>query len=509
MSSDKDIVVTNLSISQKEQQLKQRFLSNTRPETIAKPVVAAPTHDPGLTSFLEEMQNTLKQQATGSITNEIMKKQANVLQQHVDLLREEQKNMHLVVKQMSRPQGDDSKRLIAELLAPLNKQIIEVKNYYEETKNTAKELVSQVADLQKTIKQNKNPSTLKKSMEDGLGKFAQKKAAFDNKIKEAEEMTANVMNETEDKLTVGGYKQGIDYLRQQIEAVQKDTEKIEVDLLNRYQRILQQVQKVKAIPSEIIIPTDIKSSEERIGIMLGGSVDYDEILSEVEQISNYKNLLIQEYRKGTPVYPKVVKPVIVQVPEKKIQKKPMQMHPVPSGIAKKTLKTKPTSLQGIPSQPKQMIPKPNPPKSFITAIDNPILNEKPEEKPQKSLFSSGSREVLIKKPVTIEKPPTPGLEENSKEEFIEKSEYIPSGPIPRAQSPAPFQTKPGITKGEQTSNKISFADIYPSLKNIETQEPPKATIEQQTIDAVTEYILTQMIKPEKKCEKIPEANSCK
>ena len=65
MSQNQDIVVTNLNISSKEQQLKQRFLSNTRPDQTVKaslPVSSQP--EIGLNSFLQEMQNTLKQQTT-------------------------------------------------------------------------------------------------------------------------------------------------------------------------------------------------------------------------------------------------------------------------------------------------------------------------------------------------------------------------------------------------------------------------------------------------------------
>jgi hypothetical protein len=500
MNSGHDVVVTNLNISQKEQELKQRFLNNTRPEAVKTTKTAAAVQDPGVNLFLEEMQSTLKQQATSTAAEELLKQQAIIMQQQVDLLRGEQKNFHQVIKQISKPVSEDPKRLLAELLAPLNKQIIEVKSYYEETKNTAKDIVVQVNDLKKAINGNKSSVHLQKNVEDGMKQFAQKKAMFEHKVKEAESMVSDVINDAEEKINFGGCKQGIDYLRQQIEAVHKDAEKIEIELQNRFQRIVQQVQKIKSVP-EVVFAQDSKSSDERITILLGGTMNYEEILSEVESITTYKNQLIQEYKKNTPVYPKLPKPVITQVIEKKPQKKPVVIHPIPSNIVKKTFKTKPTTLQNILTQPKQIKPKVEKPKSLLEKEENLLNIEQIIEKPV----------IKYKPEVVQEKINVPGSESFKEAEASPRSEVSykhvieKPGTVPRAPSPEPFQTKPGVTKGEQTAKKLTFTEIYPSLKNIETQEPPQATLEQRTIDAVTGYILSSIIKPEKKApEKIIE-----
>lgn len=506
MSSGQDIVVTSLNISDKEQQLKQRFLTNSRPEVIGKvPVLSAP--DPGFTSFLEEMQITLKQQANGNASNELLKQQSSIMQQQVELMREERKAFDKVLQHMAKPQSEDPKRVLAELLAPLNKQIIEVKNFYEETKNTAKEIVSQVNDLKKTISDHKPSKGLQKSVDEGMATFARKKAIFDSKVKQAESMVSEVAADAEDHLNLGGCKQGIDYLRQQIEIVSNDTEKMEIELLNRYQRMMQQVQKVKTLPSSEVFVKDLKSTEERVRGLFGESIDYDEILSEVEKLNNYKNAILQEYRKGTLVYPKPVKSTAPVVVEKKVQKKPVQMHPMPSGNVKKTFKTKPNALQNIPTQPKQFASKPKVEKP-LSMIAKPLSIE---EKAQKSSVNTTPRE----------KPPTPTLLVKKDQIVTPRSEEIqtppiekiemPLGPMPRAASPSPFQTKPGVTKGEQTSKTLTFPDIYPGLKNIETQEPPRPSIEQRTVDAVTEFVLTQLINPQKssKSREITEIHSSK
>ena len=260
MSQNQDIVVTNLNISSKEQQLKQRFLSNTRPDQTVKaslPVSSQP--EIGLNSFLQEMQNTLKQQTTETMSSELVRRQASIMQQQVDLIREEQKNFSKVIKQMTKPAYEDPKKLLAEMLAPLNKQILEVKNYYEEAKLTAKDVGSQLNDIKSAIVHNK--PFLQSNVEDGMSKFAKKKAIFESKIKEAENMVSDVIAEAEDKINIGGCKQGIEYLRQQIEAVSKDTEKIEIELQNRFKKIILQAQKVKNLPSEIVFSQESTCSE--------------------------------------------------------------------------------------------------------------------------------------------------------------------------------------------------------------------------------------------------------
>ena len=487
MNSGQDIVVTSLNISQKEQQLKQRFLSNSRPETTVKAaLVSAP--DPAFNSFLDEIQNTLKQQAHGSVSSDLLKQQATIMHQQAELIREEQKTFQQVIRQMSKPQSEDPKRVLAELLAPLNKQIIDVKNYYEETKNSAKEIMSQVSDFKKILTDHRSSESLQKNVGEGMNAFAKKKALFESKIREAENMVSEVVADAEDRLSIGGCKQGIDYLRQQIEMVRNDTEKIEIELQSRYQRMMQQVQKVKSLPSEEAVKRDPKASEERISSMLGGNLDYDEILAEVESITNYRNALVQEFRKGTPVYPKAVRPVVTQITEKKVQKKPLQMHPVPVGLAKKTFKTKPNALQNIPTQPKQFIvkPKSDRPKSLLERVPEEIPQKSsvptPREVPSKPLPHAQS---LAADPISPPNEPLPSSR-NKPSDFV-------AGPIPRAASPEAFQTRPGMTKGEQTVKHLTFPEIYPSLKNIETQEPPKSSLEQRTVDAVTEYVLTQLI----------------
>ncbi|OMJ72206.1 hypothetical protein SteCoe_29412 [Stentor coeruleus] len=507
---NQDIVVSNMNISNKELQLKQRFLNNSRPEILAKPATPSVVQDPALTSFLDEMQNTLKKQSSGNVPMDLLKQQTAIVQQQAELLKQEQKNFQKVIQQFAKPAVEDPKRALAELLAPLNKQILDLKNYYEETKTSAKEISNQVNDLKKTLQSKRPAEPLTKSIEEGMGKFSRKKAALDYKVKETESIVKDVITDAQDRVNLAGCGQGIEYLREQIEAVNKDAEKIETDLQNRFKRIMQQVQKVKSIPNEVTI-NSFAGSEETIYQALGGRMDYDSILSELETISEYKTKLIQDYKKNTPIYPKVQKQTVVQGADKKPVRKPLQMHPVPTGLVKKTIKTKPQALQNIPTQPKILQKQIEKPRSGSRSSGTPVsVLEKPKDLNEKDMRKETS-EIHRKTPTPRNPPrPTPPATSRSIDSSKDFEERPSTSIIPKAPSPQPFQTRPGVTKGQQTKDVINKADIYPALKTIETQEPPKSSIEQRTVDAVTEFLLTQILEaPKKKTLSVPEVQPSK
>lgn len=508
---NQDIVVSNMNISNKELQLKQRFLNNSRPEISVKPAMPSVAQDPALTSFLDEMQNTLKKQSSGNIPMDLLKQQTAIVQQQAELLKQEQKNFQKVIQQFAKPAAEDPKRALAELLAPLNKQILDLKNYYEETKTSAKEISNQVNDLKKTLQSKRPAEPLTKSIEEGMGKFSRKKAALDYKVKETESIVKDVITDAQDRVRLAGCGQGIEYLREQIEAVNKDAEKIETDLQNRFKRIMQQVQKVKSIPNEVTI-NSFAGSEETIYQALGGRMDYDSILSELESISEYKTKLIQDYKKGTPVYPKVQKQAAVQGADKKPAKKPLQMHPVPAGLGKKTIKTKPQALQNIPTQPKVLQKQIEKPRPGSRSSGTPVsVLEKPKDLGNEKDIRKENSEIPRKTPTprnpTRPTPPATSRSIDSSKDFEERPS---TSSVPKAPSPQPFQTRPGVTKGQQTKDVINRADIYPALKTIETQEPPKPSLEQRTVDAVTEFLLTQILEaPKKKTLNVPEVQPSK
>ena len=519
MKSDQEVVVSDLNVSSKEQQLKHRFFNNQKPEIVQALPPNTFKPDRNFNEFLEEMQNSLKSQPAGTLTQDLLKQQASIMQQQVDLLKQEQKSLQQVFLHMNRPASDDPKRLMAEMLAPLDKQIKEVKSYYEETKSTAKEISSQVNDLKKAIDENRVPMKLRKSVEDGMNKFTVKKQAFDGKVREAENLVSNFLLETEDNIGLATCKQGVEYLREQIEAVQKDAEKIELDMQARFKRIVQQAQKVKNIPQEVNSAPNFEGSEARIEKILGGRVDYEEILWEINEMSTMKNKLIQEYKKMTPIYPKIINQVqiVTQVAEKKIAlKKPAQLIPVPQSNSRKTIKTKPNSLQNIIGQTQMVKP------SAVRQPSSRAASDKASDRASEKVPSIIDKEKKFEPTNKNDSRATLRIESNYKPELInesfdkgrlnesynEETKNDEFKQIMRNKSPEPFQTKLGVCKGEQTKE-ITFNNIYPNIRNIETQEPPKPSIIEKTVDAVTEFVLNQILLQEKPLPKISEPKASK
>ena len=61
----------------------------------------------------------------------------------MDLQRSNQQSLESALKHMTkRSPQEDSRKVLAEVLAPLNRQIMEVKAYYEETKSTASHIAT-------------------------------------------------------------------------------------------------------------------------------------------------------------------------------------------------------------------------------------------------------------------------------------------------------------------------------------------------------------------------------
>lgn len=512
MNSGQEVVVSDLNISSKEQQMKNRFFSNTRLDPPAKSSVPVSNPDPAFTEFLQDLQATLKQQPPGGLQQDLIKQQASIMEQQVELLKQEQKSFSKVVQHMSRTSMEDPKRILAEMLAPLNKQIMEVKSFYEETKGTAKEISIQVNGLKKALDENRASGNLRKSVEDGMNKFTMKKNQFDLKVKQAENMVSSVMAEAEENQTLTNCKQGIEYLREQILAVHKDAEKIELEMQARFKRIVEQAQKVKSIPENLTKVSNFEGSEARIEKVLGGKLDYDEILSEVNEISNRKNQIIMEYKKMTPVYPKFIKPVVVQVAEKKtVTKKPAQLLPVPVSGVRKTGKIQPDGFKGITNQVKQNakpaekreLSRASSDKSPIVSETRKKLQAKPEERNQREEINY--TEESPKKELKSKNVKTENIERNTVEENID--DFAPCS-IPRPPSPEAFKTRPGVTKGEQTKQ-ITIEQIFPNLKNIETQEPPKPSLIEKTVDAATEFILNKILQTEKQIIKPSEPKATK
>lgn len=504
-----EVFVSTFEISNKEKELKHRFLNNQRTLKTQElkpvlPVISAP--ESHLSTFLNDMQTTMKQQTTGTMAGELLKRQNDLMHQQMEMLQTNQKDLHSLIQTIAtKPdRSDDSRRLVAEMMAPLNRQILDVKTYYEETKTLARDIGMQVTQMKENLERGGYSDNLRKSVQQNMMKLSTTRNQFTHKIKEAEELVDEVIENTKDKGTLDNCTQGILYLKQQIEAVRTDTATVENELQNRFKRIMEQCVKVKNLPRDVLYPgSDIKGATERVNSYLGGEFDYFEVIEEVDEIRRRRIHLEREWRINTPSYPKV--PKLQEIAYKKEldsyktvrtseYKKNAEMQPVYSEIQKKTLTKKPESLYQVVSKP---LPPPLPqPKKLKKKLkphkkSKHILSSKPIE------TSPSPEEEFQPKPVPLPLPKQ-SIPTQTSLPVTPSSLQAESVPMPSPTEPLPFQTKPGYTKGSQTYLKpedLISKEYLP--RTVETQEPPIATIEQKTVDLVTDYVLAKMLGSDK------------
>lgn len=507
-----EVFASTFEISNKEKELKQRFLNNQRALKKEDPKPAQPILSPPeshLHTFLNDMQSAMRQQTTGTLAGELLKRQNDLMHQQMEMLQTNQKDLHTLIQTIAtKPdRSDDSRRFIAEMMAPLNRQILDVKAYYEETKTLARDIGMQVQQMKEGLERGGLNDNLRKSVEQNMQKFSATRHRFSNKVQEAENLVDEVIENTKDKVSLDNCTQGVMYLKQQIEAVRTDTEAVENELQNRFKRIMESCVKMKNMPREVLYPgSDFTGASERVKQYLGGEFDYWGILEEMDELKRRRAILEREWRSNTPVYPKV--PKLQEVAYKKEQeiykpvkasetKKYAEMQPVHTEIQKKTLTKKPDSLYSVATKP--LAPPPIPhskkPKKSLKSRKKPkhILHPTPQD------IAPKLEEEYHPKPA-----PTPIPKQSiTTQTQAETSLSPPSTPpepvsMPAPSEPLPFQTKPGYTKGSQTILKpedLVSKEYLP--KTVETQEPPINTIEQKTVDIVTDFILAKMLGSDK------------
>ena len=516
MKSCQEIIVSDFKISSKEQQIKNRFLNNSKLNPAHLFAPQSPEADTKNSRFPQKPQTSLKAQPKSPSIKDPRKK-SKTIQPQVDHLKQERKSPEQVLLQASHPISQNPKRLMAEILAPLDKQIKEVKSCYEETKSVAKEIISQINDLKKSIDERGAFAELHTSVEDSIKRLTIKRQAFEGKAKETENLALNIANDREDSIRIETCKKSVEQLRRQIEAAKKDAEEIELDMRNRFKRIVQEAKRVKKIPEEVRCDEGFEGSEMKIEKMLGGRVDYGEILWEINEMKTKKNEMMQEFKKMTPAYPKIVKQV--QLAGKKADTvKPARLVPASQSNLRKSMKTKPSSLKNIAVQTKTL--------KLNRQLTNQDLFDREYDRNWEKEHSCSDK-VKQSKPnikddyraiskIELDQESEPVEERyekvaeslNNSYRAQEEYNYNELNEMLRYKSPQHFQTKPGACKGEQTKS-LTFDHIYPNLKNIETQEPPKPSIIEKTVDAVTEYLLSTLLPKEKPNPKIPEPKASK
>mmetsp|Transcript_26074 Transcript_26074/g.46304 ORF Transcript_26074/g.46304 Transcript_26074/m.46304 type:complete len:938 (-) Transcript_26074:326-3139(-) len=501
MSQD-EVVVTRYQLSNTENALRQRFLSNQRTQDTQpaqqtrRPEKAEP--DQGkLQTFVKEMEQTMKQQATGSLAAQLLHSQASIMQQQVDLLKDGQRQMTSMLAAIPKPDANDTKRVLAEVMAPLTHQIVEFKQLYEGQRQAAESMEQQLAQLKAAMETKKPTEALRRTIDTSLDKFASQQATAKAYAQQAHRM----IDEVKEKASELPFSQNIEFMMDKLQLVQVNTEKIEKDLMERYQRIVQQQQRLATAPIDIKIG-QYQGSMLRIANALGGPFDYEGSLEELEQIRARRTELMMDFKSTAPMYPKVIiKPVeeVVVVQPKIVKGKPVQMVPQPALSSRKSSR-KPTNYSKIvttprnaPPAPVQVVKQPEQPKTrnILDKIDEPQPVKQPPKLPVKEVEVQVSEESKV---------PTQ-LKQDNRTDLIEvrgdSPTQLPPPPtkISKDEKPQPQPTKPGI-KNRLSAEDLMSRDVEPTKtgKALRTDASRNQLLEERVVDAVTQAVLCSKLK---------------
>lgn len=485
-----DMISTKFVVSEKEQALKNKFFRQQVPQAQANPQTKPTLEiDQKYNNFMDEMQITLKQQATGAITGDLLQKQALIMQQQVEILKSNQMDYKKIIQQITqRPKHDISKQVLAEIIEPLSRQMQEVKSLYQETHHTNQALSNQIKELKNNleiedfIEEDESVKIAEKLVDNGKSI----KRSLDLPNTESRKSGKIVTSQPKMKEQTPNISQKEVMIKNELQIVNKEIEMIESEIDGRLDRILQKVEKIKNIPQN--------QSKMDVSKILG-ELDYGNFLEELDALKSVRNQLINDYKSSTPNYPKSTRNDHLkekqEVSKKQIPIKTKQKVTKQSMTTKK-INSKPKSLQNILTKPitvenSRII-------KLATPKDDSILlvkTQKIKQDSKESFTSEKSIEIVpeyIPLVQTLPAPETSNFQgQTSPRNFCETI-------IIAHENPLPFQTRPGSTTGKNLENSL---DNYVSKnyipKQVETNNAPRGTIEEKTIDVVTMYILNQTL----------------
>ncbi|CAG9331991.1 unnamed protein product [Blepharisma stoltei] len=467
-----DMVGTKFIISEKEKALRDKFFRSQASSTpTTKPIQKpAPEINQKYHDFLDEMQTTLKQQATGAFTGELLQKQALIMQQQVQILKAGQSDHKKIIQAIThKPNPVLSKEILAELIEPLNRQLQEVKRLYQEDQVTTKNLFSQVNEIKSVLENDEKIIEPKESV-------IITKKSIEN-IKQEKTRPGTIQ-----KAQPKGKEEKV---KNELEIINKDTKEVEKEIDGRLDRILEKVEKIKNIPMKLdseVMPIDVKQ--------ILGEMNYDVLLEELNMYRTVKNDLIREYQSCALLYPrkKPEKAKPEEAKKRKNEKTIARKVQVPSYKTNNS-SLKPKSLQNIRTKPKvieSMTKKKSIPKSKNILLVKAEKSESESPEPTDRSLQETS-EPIIPSPKPLPKPETVSFPtQTSPHQSLEFLKI-------QHENPNPFETRPGTTTGKLTEENLSSYISPPYLPQFQTSAPLRGNLEEQTIDAITAYVLNQTL----------------
>jgi len=491
-------IISSYSLSQKEQLLKNKLYSAQKPlkateppaQTSAPPPISEtpyrkttmamttePVTDKNLNNFINEVRAEFQktQMATGGagMAQNMLYHKAKMLESHIGVLEKNQQNMTELFKTIVQGGGaggkndkmkyeicNENRRILAETLGPLHKQIEEIKKLYEENKNSTNELQDNMQTIKEIIK------TRPSDIDADIDKKYKALKAGNTKLQGA---INNAYGEMDKFSTLGlnseVFKNEVVKIKEQMQEIQKDSQAVELEMQRRFMRILEENEKCK-----LMLATGITNIPKAANEIAGPSqsvaklepFDYDNFTDTISDITAEVNNIEKRFKNGTVNYP-----VITQNTNKG------KIAPPFYDFSIEPISLKPTSDTTLPK-----------------------LNEKPAY-----LSNIKTRVVQVQPPARFEQPkPMTNIPSSIVDQVI-----IPP-PKPEKVKPAPKQA---LAQKEKPRKSIGDEQNYPkyerkeppreqlrelSLKRPETEQVPVFTKNMPTKIEMKEYIDSELKK---------------
>jgi hypothetical protein len=156
-----------------------------------------------------------------------MYQQTRLLEKSVNMLDVNQQNITNALSNLNpRNEGNnlrqeiynDNRRMLLEILAPLNTQIASIKQIYQETKECAREVNQNTENIRKTVMETKGSNDVEHMIQNKYNQYLDKNQQMKGVVSELKDDIKKICDEEgiSDLLNMDGYREGIQNIKEQI-----------------------------------------------------------------------------------------------------------------------------------------------------------------------------------------------------------------------------------------------------------------------------------------------------
>ncbi len=330
-------IISAYSLSQREQTLKNRLYSNQKAKTTLFDPLARNTAgravqceapataeartvtDQNMNEFITDVRQEFakSQMATGGtgMAQNFLYHKTQMLENHLGMLQKNQETMADLVKTVVKAGGagasskdekikydicNENRRLLMESMAPLHRQIEEIKSMYEGNKETTKELYDNIETLKEIVKTK--PYDVDAEVDRKYRTYRSNNRQINGAI--------STGCDTVDKMGVAAgisseaYKQEAVKIKEQMQEVQRETQAMELEMQRQFARTLEENERCKLLLTAGISQPKI-SPPAGSGLSIRqrlGEFDYDSFMDSVGDVAVEVSTLEKKFRAGGTVY---------------------------------------------------------------------------------------------------------------------------------------------------------------------------------------------------------------